>query len=266
MSEDNRSAEADAENVRGEGLLTTYFLIGDQLRPVTYTVVDGLAVAEGCLILGTAEDAAKALQEVVDQPGLLRPGAHTQGSAILGGQFRWPDGRVPFAGELKDDPRVTGAIAHWEANTRVRFEARTNQTDFVEFVSGSGCKSFVGKQGGSQLLTLGPDCTMGNCIHEIGHCLGLFHEQSRIDRDAHVQVLWENIQANTEANFFQRLNDSQDVGGYDFGSIMHYGLTAFSKNGQPTMRTLTNPPPGTVIGQRSALSQGDRTAIATLYP
>ena len=38
----------------------------------------------------------------------------------------------------------------------------------------------------------------------------------------------------------------------------------FSTNGQPTIRTKTNPP--RQIGQRNALSAGDIAAVAALYP
>ena len=47
--------------------------------------------------------------------------------------------------------------------------------DYVRFVSGSGCSSSVGRQGGAQNVTLGSGCTAGNAIHEIGHTIGNYH-------------------------------------------------------------------------------------------
>ena len=39
-------------------------------------------------------------------------------------------------------------------------------------------------QGGLQLLSLGPGCVQhGVVVHELLHTLGLWHEQSRLDRD-----------------------------------------------------------------------------------
>jgi hypothetical protein len=123
----------------------------------------------------------------------------------------------------------------------------------------NGCSSSVGRQGGSQFINLEPGCTVGGVIHEIGHTAGLYHEHTRQDRDNFVTVNWENILVQADGhderhNFEIPDGNAQDIGDYDFGSIMHYGPFAFSRNGRRTLETI---PPGTAIGQRAGLAAGD---------
>ena len=67
-------------------------------------------------------------------------------------------------------------------------------------------------------------------------------------------------------NFSQHIQDGDDLGAYDYGSIMHYPRTAFSINGQDTVVAKHALPPGVVMGQRSALSAGDIAGVHAMYP
>ncbi len=232
-------------------------------KSVLYANVDGQAIFEGDIVLGAVQE----LQQTRDQDLAQRS------IGITGSQFRWPNAIVPYDIDpgLPNQQRVTDAIAHWEANTRIRFTLRTaaNQAqfpDFVRFVSGGGCSSFVGKQGGQQNVTLGAGCTAGNAIHEIGHTIGLWHEQSREDRDTFVTIVWANIDPSMQFNFSQHISDGDDLGAYDYGSIMHYPANAFTINGQNTIVAKQTLPSGVVMGQRSGLSAGDLAGVQILYP
>jgi hypothetical protein len=254
--------------------------------PVRYSVVDGVAIFDGCIDMGPAEEVAaraeriRATRNTQESNGGSGPGS--PGATIGADQaepiemkgvglppdsaFLWTDGIVPFVvdGTLPNAVRVTQAIAHLEANTGIRFVPRTNHANWVRFVrnSESWSSSAVGMRGGEQLIRVSDGAVMGTVVHECMHALGVLHEQSRCDRDTFVSINYANIQDGFESNFDRFCDGYRDYLDYDYGSIMHYPATAFSRNGQPTIVPVQS---GVTIGQRAAMSVIDRLTIAEMY-
>ena len=233
--------------------------------PVTHEVIDGMAIVEGDIILGRADEMIPATESTAHK------GVGRSSVAISGSRYRWPNGVMPYVVDpaIVDPGRVQLAIARWNTTMLgvVKMVPRTTEANYVSFrrVTGtSDCTSYVGMLGyGSQAITVSDSCSAGTLAHEIGHAWGLWHEQSREDRDKYVTINWANIKTGQNHNFNQAISNGDDLGAYDYNSIMHYAATSYSANGKATITTI---PAGISIGQRSYLSAGDIAGIKTLYP
>ncbi|MDA9271805.1 M12 family metallopeptidase [bacterium] len=233
------------------------------LRDIVYEKKEGYAVVESDILLEKLSTSSE-------------KNAHVPRALILSklGGDRWPEGVIPFEIDshlpLANKIAALEAMEVWQKNTQVKFvelnpSNRNQYQDYLLFtpIEGTTCASYVGKQNGAQVVKLSPRCQTMNTAHEIGHALGLWHEQSRADRDQYIQIVWENIDEKYIYNFNQHLSDGQDFGDYDYQSIMHYTDHAFSKNGERTIIPLHE---DVEIGQRDHLSSKDIAAVNAMYP
>uniref|UniRef100_A0AAR2K6E6 Metalloendopeptidase n=1 Tax=Pygocentrus nattereri TaxID=42514 RepID=A0AAR2K6E6_PYGNA len=137
---------------------------------------------------------------------------------------------------------IASAMATFHSKTCVRFVSRTIEADYLSIESRDGCYSPVGRQGGVQVVSLSRNgCVYhGIAQHELNHALGFYHEHTRNDRDYYVRINWANISPTLQYNFNTENTNNLNTP-YDYSSVMHYGKTAFSINGQDTITPIPDP-------------------------
>lgn len=191
--------------------------------------------------------------------------ANTRSGCITDKTKYWPNNVVyyTFAKDFTFQSNVLSAIREWETKTSLTFVNSTGRGNYIEFFHGPGNYSYLGMQGGKQELSLSYYSNVGTAIHEIGHAIGLIHEQCRNDRDRYINIYPENVEEGKLHNFnIYSAGSTVDIGTFDFGSIMLYSSNAFSKNGKFTMTTKDGL---YFVGQRNNLSSGDVEGICAIY-
>lgn len=190
----------------------------------------------------------------------------------------WAMVRFVYAPNLTPDRKriIRSAMRHWESRTNVRFYNATGKPTshptygfkypYVEFVNSNANRSFVGRIGGRQSVELASRQPVSTAIHEIGHAIGLLHEQSRPDRDRFINVNWNNIKSGARHNFSKRTRNYYSVGALDYNSIMIYD----SFISDPSMVVNASVPiltrkDGTTWNSGNVLSDGDRRWANSIY-
>ncbi|KAK3696476.1 hypothetical protein QZH41_011799, partial [Actinostola sp. cb2023] len=192
---------------------------------------------------------------------------------------KWPERTIPYFIHPKFQNhqlarKLLAGIKPWQQKTCINFIPKKNHRDWVELVREKNplsrrCASAIGHNGGKQQMRLGDLCPAGSVIHEWGHSIGLWHTQSRSDRDEYVQVLWKHILPGWQSQFEKRSIDTLGVT-YDYNSIMHYGKNFFGMLSKDKSRILTTiktkePAYQDKIGQRRFLSKGDVLFVNKMY-
>jgi uncharacterized protein (TIGR03437 family) len=223
-------------------------------QAIEYRVMDGWALVEGDILLAPLSEIEPASAEAIPSGKLLR------GVVIDNENRRWPGAVVHYIIDpgMRNPQRAVNAIRHWEERTPFRFVERTNEGAYVRLRSvDSGCSAAVGRTGGEQFVNLADGCSTVTTIHELGHTIGFWHTQARLDRDRHIRVRYENIERSAWGQYDSRLSDGVDLGPYDYGSVMHYTDRGFASKPGPTMQSV---PRGIPLGVTSGLSAADEAA------
>jgi Astacin (Peptidase family M12A) len=186
---------------------------------------------------------------------------------------RWQSGIIPYV----INPEVTGvtsiyeAFAFWESRTNVRFVRRYLESDYLEFVLDAGAVGYaysqsIGRTGGRQIIACSFSFNTRIFMHEIGHAIGLIHEQKRSDRDEFVTIHTDNI-ADGQASQFSKESDTLNSDQYDYRSIMHYSAFSFAKDTtKPTITAIDSNIPNSVLGSSPVPTLQDTAMVNFIYP
>ena len=231
-------------------------------RWVDYFEQDGLAIAEGDIVLGRAADIAR----LRDSSGLLKALVIDQADLLW---TMGPTGvyEVPYVFEAGPQTNVEAAVAQFNAAFTgiIQWVPRTTQTDYVAFhlVGPAGsCFSWVGREGGRQEIGGVPTCSVGALLHEMGHAIGFWHTQSDAAQGSFLRIRYDTMDPRWRAQYTP-IVDARAIDGYDYASIMHYG--PFVESTTPDAMTAFTIPAGIDTGQRVGYSAADTDAVKRLY-
>ena len=252
------SAPASTSNAASAPSVQTGFWRG---RSVTYIEVGGRKVFEGDILL----------DQVTPAPAPAGPSRSSL--AIDESRYLWTKNgaglaTIPYV-ITQGSTNLTNALGQFNAGFSgvIQFSPRNGETAYVNIILDpadfSGvCQADEGMGGAEQFIRGSGACTVATLLHEMGHALGLLHEHTRPDRDSFVAVNYGAIIKASRGNFDKQTYNYQDLGLYDYASVMEYPAESFSRNGLSPIETI---PSGMPLSNSVGYSAGDIDAVLRLY-
>ena len=167
----------------------------------------------------------------------------------------WPGGKIPYIVDesytAEEKATLKNVMNEWETKTDhvIHFQEIPNPKDYPLKMGGhllrilkqgNGCNADMGRltnlwenQAAESWALFAAACLRDrpSMLHELGHVIGLWHEHNRWDRDLYIKVYRKNIRDDSWDGYTVGVTKhpglgelvGDDIGFYDFESIMHYG-------------------------------------------
>ena len=233
---------------------------------VTYTWIpqpdgSGKAVYQGDILLDN-------VQQSPNGPGIDSVGVAYSGYLWpkVGSVYQVPYIIDPASGDLTN---LNTAISQFNSTFTgvIQLVARSSEPGYVDFnfdpnnTSGV-CEANEGYTGKEQVVGGSGTCTVATILREMGHTVGVWHEQARADRNTYVNVNYGAVIKASRSNFDQLVENDQELTLYDYSSVMEYPAFSFSRNGEPCIESI---PAGIPLSNSAGYSAGDIDGILRLY-
>ena len=195
----------------------------------------------------------------------------------------WPAGTIPveFDDKIQEKERTLfyQACREWEEAAGITCRPRNADDSIFLHINAdphSDCSSGLGagdpRSPGSRYMNLfygqnqQPGCWhYATILHELGHTIGLSHEQQRPDRDSYITVSRENAAPGSPSPW-DKVATIAIGAPYDILSIMHYSTNETSSNGKPIFLAKdTKSGFEAIAGNSNRVSDLDADRVRMLY-
>jgi hypothetical protein len=214
--------------------------VGSSLLPLTYKQTqNGIGILDGDTFLAPE----------------VTPGGRIAIDKFINSK-PWTNGIIPFVinSDIPDKQSILDAMAYVQSVTPIKFKPVTvnpngviTDANYLRFLkapaSADSCYTFSGMLPTSspifknlyldgkyhgQPVVVASWCHKPSLVHELGHDLGLWHEQKRCDRDQYINLIWSNIKKDAWDQYSNICDPAKPTASplspwnYDYCSIMHY--------------------------------------------